>query len=306
MQKTEKIWLDGKLIPWEQANVHILTHTLHYGVGVFEGIRYYDCGSEGSAVFRLRDHMKRFLESAKSVAMNVPYDLNKLCEACVETAKANQLKEGYLRPIAFISEGPGAGVWAFDNPVRVGVITWGWGKYLGDEGFKNGIKTMISSYTRLHRNISATKAKVCGQYANSVLAKRDAKVNGCDEALLLDTEGFVAEGTGENLFLVKDGIVYTPRLGSILPGFTRDVVMKLLKEDGIPFREEQLIRDDVYNADEIFLTGTAAEITPVREVDARPVGTGKPGPVTVNMAKQYIEIVHGRVAKYKEWLTYLR
>lgn len=303
--KTEKVWMDGKLIPWSEANVHVMTHTLHYGVGVFEGIRYYACADRGSAVFRLKEHMRRFDESCRIAAIKLPFAVDQLTQACAEVAKVNGLKEGYIRPLAFISEGPGVGLWAYENPIRVAILTWGWGAYLGDEGVKNGIRAKTSSYARHHRNIGMTKAKITGQYFNSVLAKREVKVAGYDEAILLDPEGYVAEGTGENIFIVRNNEVFTPALGSILNGITRDTIITLLKDEGITVKEMQLTRDDLYVADEMFLAGTAAEITPVREVDTRSIGTGKLGPVTQRLQKKYSDLVHGRLKEHKEWLTFI-
>jgi branched-chain amino acid aminotransferase len=302
-EKTEKLWLDGKLIPWKEGNVHLMTHSLHYGVGVFEGIRYYDCGAKGSCVYRLTEHMKRLDESARIMAMKLPYSVKEMVSAVLETVRAGGLKEGYVRPLAFISDGPNAGVWAYENPVRLAIMTYGWGAYLGKEGVEKGIKSRVSSYTRHHRNIGMTKAKVTGQYFNSVLAKREAKLAGCDEAIMLDTEGFVAEGTGENLFVVKDGIVRTPMPGAILQGITRNTIMTLLKEDGLLVHEDVVTRDDLYVADEVFLTGTAAEVTPVREVDQRQVGDGTPGPITRKLQKAYATLVHGGDPRHESWLT---
>ncbi|MFH1017148.1 MAG: branched-chain amino acid transaminase [Pseudomonadota bacterium] len=305
-EKTGKIWLDGKLIPWKEANVHIMTHSLHYGVGVFEGIRYYDCGAKGSAVFRLTEHMQRMGESAKIMAMKMPYTVKETVSAVLETVRVNGLKEGYIRPLAFISDEPNAGVWAYDNPVRMGIMTYGWGAYLGKEGVEKGIRTRVSSYTRHHRNIGMTKAKVTGQYFNSVLAKREAKLAGCDEAIMLDTEGFVAEGTGENIFVVRNNVVRTPMPGAILQGITRNTIMTLLKEDGVEVREDVITRDDLYTADEVFLTGTAAEVTPVREVDHRDVGTGTPGPITRKLQKMYSTLVRGGDPRHQAWLTFVQ
>lgn len=304
-QKTEKIWLDGKLIPWGEANVHILTHTLHYGVGVFEGIRYYDCGAKGSAVFRLQEHMKRFDESCRIVEIKLPHSVDDLVGACLDVARINGLRSGYLRPIAFLADGPGVGLWAYDNPVRVGILTWGWGAYLGDDGVKNGIRAKISSFTRHHRNIAMTKAKVNGQYVNSVMAKRESKVCGFDEALLLDPEGYVAEGTGENIFVVKNGVVKTPPLGSILSGLTRNTIMTLLEEKGLRVVEDRITRDELYVADEAFLTGTAAEVTPIREVDCRQIGEGKPGPIGTQMRQTYADLVRGKLSDHQDWLTFI-
>ncbi len=304
LAKTEQIWMDGKLIPWGDANVHILTHTLHYGVGVFEGIRYYDCGIQGSAVFRLKEHMRRFSDGCKVLSLKQPYSSQELIEACLTLIRANKLKEGYIRPLAFISEGPNAGLWAYENPVRVAILTWGWETYLGKEGVNHGIRAKISSLTRHHRNIAMTNSKVCGQYFNSVLAKQESKVSGFDEAIMLDPEGFVAEGTGENIFLVRDGVVKTPPLGSIIPGITRDTVITLLSEQGISVKEEQIARHQLYIADEVFLTGTAAEITPVREVDMRTIGNGTPGPITKRIQQKYSDLVRGKIEERKDWLTF--
>jgi len=300
--KTEKIWMDGKLVPWNEANVHVLTHSLHYGVGVFEGIRYYK-GENGSAIFRLPEHMRRFHASAHIVAMNLPNSTSELIQACQEVVKVNGLSEGYIRPLAFISEEPSVGLWAYDNPVRISISTWGWGAYLGNDGIEKGIRCKTSSFTRHHRNIGMTKAKITGQYFNSVLAKRESKVAGFDEAILLDPEGYVAEGTGENIFAVHDGVVKTPPVGSILPGITRDTVMHLLRDEGITVKEENITRDELYIADEVFLTGTAAEVTPIREVDTRKIGQGQPGTITLKMQRQYADVVRGKNPKYQEWLT---
>lgn len=304
-QKSQKAWMDGKLIPWDKAHVHVLTHSLHYGVGVFEGIRYYECGEHGSAVFRLADHMQRFENSAKILAMKLPYSVSELMEACKTVIRENGLKEGYLRPLAFLSEGPNVGLWAYDNPVRVAILTWGWGTYLGEEGVSRGIRAQTSSFTRHHPNIGMTNAKVTGQYFNSVLAKREAKIAGFDEAIMLDPDGYVAEGTGENIFLIYKGVVQTPTPDSILPGLTRDTAMTLLKDEGLTIKEMRLTRDDFYIADEVFLTGTAAEITPVREIDTRTIGEGTPGPITVKLKKMYENLVRGQLSKYKNWLTFI-
>ncbi len=305
-QPTEKIWMDGKLIPWDEANVHILTHSLHYGVGAFEGIRYYDCGSKGIAVFRLQDHMRRFSDSSRILAMDIGYSSSETVEACLEVVKANKLKEGYIRPLAFISEKPNIGVWAYDNPCRVAIVTWAWGAYLGEEGVRNGIRTKTSSFTRHHPNIGMTQAKATGQYYNSVLAKLEAVRAGCDEAIMLDPRGFVAEGTGENIFMFREGKVKTPGLGSILPGITRNTIMTLLKDLGIPVSEERITRDELYIADEVFLTGTAAEVTPIREIDDRTVGSGQPGALAKKLKELYTNVVRGKESKYEEWLTFVR
>ncbi len=301
-QPTEKIWMDGKLVPWGDANVHIMTHSLHYGVGAFEGIRYYNT-ERGPALFRLGDHLRRFEESVKIVALKLPFTATQLRDGCLELLRICGLKEGYVRPLAFISEGPNVGLWAYDNPVRVAMVTYGWGAYLGKDALKDGVRTKISSYTRLHRNTNFTKGKITGQYVNSVLAKREARVGGFDEAILLDPEGYVAEGSGENIFIVRDGVIKTPTLGAILRGITRDTVITLAKNEGMPLIEEGLTRDDLYVADEIFFTGTAAEITPIREIDHRQIGKGVPGPITRKLQQLYTDVVYGRVPKYREWLT---
>ncbi len=304
-QKTEKIWMDGKFVPWAEAKVHVLTHSLHYGVGIFEGIRYYDTGKTGSAVFRLKEHMRRFEESARIVALTLPFKQNELVQACVETARINGLKEGYLRPLGFIGDEPSAGLWAYNNDVHVTILTWGWGAYLGTQGITQGIRAKTSSFPRLHRVSSMMQGKICGQYVNSVLSKREAKLSGYDEAIMLDPQGFVAEGTGENIFVVRDGVVRTPTLGSVLNGITRDTVITLLKNEGIVVREDPITRDDLYIADEIFLTGTAAEVTPIREMDDRAVNGGKPGPITQRVQKLYDDAIHGKLPAHKDWLTFI-
>jgi branched-chain amino acid aminotransferase len=304
VQKVEKIWMDGKLIPWEEANVHILTHTLHYGVGVFEGIRCYLCHDGKSAIFRLRDHIDRLFDSAHIGDIRMPFTKKELVDACKETVRANKLKEGYLRPIVLIGEGV-MGVYPGDNPTRVAITTWPWGAYLGEEALEKGIRVKVSSYTRHHVNVMMTKAKICGNYANSVLAKREVMKMGYDEALLLDTEGYVSEATGENIFMVRNGTLKTPSLTSILSGITRDTVIQIAKVKKIPLVEERFTRDELYTAHEAFFTGTAAEITPIREVDDRKIGEGKPGPVTKELQAAFFDIVKGKNPDYREWLDYL-
>jgi branched-chain amino acid aminotransferase len=304
VQKVEKIWMDGKLIPWEQANVHVLTHTLHYGVGVFEGIRCYLCFDGKSAVFRLKDHIDRLFDSAHISILNIPYSKKEILEACKETLRANKLKEGYIRPIVFIGEGV-MGVYPGDNPIRVSIITWSWGAYLGEGALEKGIRVKVSSYTRHHVNVMMTKAKISGNYVNSVLAKREVMKMGYDEALMLDTEGYVSEASGENVFIVKNGVLKTTPLTSILPGITRDSVIQIAKGKKITLLEERFTRDELYTAEEAFFTGTAAELTPIREVDDRQIGSGKPGPVTRELQSAFFEIVKGRNQDYREWLDYL-
>jgi branched-chain amino acid aminotransferase len=304
VQKVSKIWMDGKLIPWEEANVHILTHSLHYGLAVFEGIRCY-LGHDGrSAVFRLREHVDRLFDSAQIGDIKIPYSKREISEACKETLRANRLKEGYIRPIVFIGEGV-MGVYPGDNPIQVAIITWSWGAYLGEEALEKGIRVKVSSYTRHHVNVMMTKAKICGNYVNSVLAKREAMKMGYDEALMLDTEGYVSEASGENIFMVKNGVFKTTPLTSILPGITRDSVIQIAKAKKITLLEERFTRDELYTAQEAFFTGTAAELTPIREVDDRSIGNGKPGPVTRELQAAFFDIVKGKYPEYREWLDYL-
>jgi branched-chain amino acid aminotransferase len=300
MKEGKVIWMDGALVPWGEAQVHVLTHALHYGMGVFEGIRCYE-GEGGSAIFRLPEHTRRLLRSAHILRIPVPYGEEELNRATVETVRANGLRACYIRPIAFLGYGA-LGLYA-ENPVNVAIAAWPWGSYLGEEGLVSGIRVMTSSFSRHHVNASMTRAKACGYYINSVLAKADAKAAGFDEALLLDVDGYVAEGAGENIFIVRDGVVTTPPLSSMLEGITRDTVLTLARERGLEVVERRLTRDDVYVADEAFLTGSAAEVTPVRELDFRPVGSGKRGPVTEALQTAYFDAVHGRDPRHGDWLT---
>lgn len=302
MQKAKAIWLDGRLVPWAEAQVHILTHTLHYGLGVFEGIRAYRCADGGSAVFRLKEHVERFFDSAKICLMRIPFSPEQVEKACVDTLKANGLAAGYIRPLAFIGDGV-MGLHPKDNPVRVAVATWEWGAYLGEEGLKNGIRVKISSFARQHVNTHMNKAKVCGHYVNSILAKLEVTQAGYDEALLLDTDGYVAEASGENFFIVKRGKILTAPLATVLGGITRDAVLAIARDRGIPVEERRLARDEVYIADEAFFSGTAAEVTPIREVDDRAIGSGRPGPITQAVQAAFFDIVKGKDARYGEWLT---
>lgn len=304
VQKVSKIWMDGKLIPWEEANVHILTHSLHYGLAVFEGIRCYLCPDGKSAVFRLREHVDRLFDSAQIGDIKIPYSKKEISEACKETLRVNQLREGYIRPIVFIGEGV-MGVYPGENPIQVAIITWSWGAYLGEEALEKGIRVKVSSYTRHHVNVMMTKAKICGNYVNSVLAKREVMKMGYDEALMLDTEGYVSEASGENIFMVKNGLLKTTPLTSILPGITRDSVIQIAKAKKIPLLEERFTRDELYTAQEAFFTGTAAELTPIREVDDRMIGNGKPGPMTKELQAAFFDIVKGKNPNYREWLDYL-
>lgn len=302
VQKMDKIWFDGKLVPWDEANVHVLTHTLHYGMGVFEGIRAYKCLDGTSAVFRLKEHVNRFFDSAKVMEMVMPFTKDEIFEAIIETLKANRMADGYIRPLAFIGDGA-MGVNPGQNPIRVMIAAWPWGAYLGEEALVKGINVKTSTFTRHHVNVMMTKAKVCGNYVNSVLAKREALADGYHEALMLDTAGYVAEATGENIFIVRDGVIKTPSPTAILSGITRDSVIKLAKDLGYPVVEQRFSRDELFMADEAFFSGTAAEITPIRSVDRRQIGAGKAGPVTVNIQTEYNNIVRGGNPKYADWLA---
>ena len=304
VQKMEKIWMDGRLIPWDEAKVHVLTHTLHYGLGIFEGIRCYLCDDGRSAVFRLREHIDRFFDSAHIGALKMPYSKKEIVEACKETLRVNGLKAGYIRPLAFIGEGV-MGVYPGDNPIQVAIITWSWGAYLGEEAIEKGIRAKVSSYTRHHVNVMMTKAKISGNYVNSVLAKREVMKLGYEEALMLDTEGYISEGSGENIFIVKNGVMKTTPLTSILSGITRNSVIQIAKSRKIPIVEEKFTRDELYTAHEAFFTGTAAEITPIREVDDRQIGEGKLGPVTKELQAVFFDIVKGKNPEFREWLDYL-
>ncbi|GAB6035925.1 branched-chain amino acid transaminase [Fundidesulfovibrio butyratiphilus] len=301
--KTDLIWLDGSLVPWDQAQVHVMTHTLHYGVGVFEGIRAYKLANGGSAVFRLKEHVHRLFDSAKIMQLVIPFTEEQVCDAIVETLRANKMEEGYIRPLVFIGSGMSFGVNPGPNPIRLAIAVWPWGAYLGAEALEKGISVRTSSYTRLHVNVMMTKSKSCGNYVNSVLAKREALADGYDEAVLLDTEGYVSEGTGENVFMVSRGKVKTPELTSILNGITRDSAFCLLGDLGYEIRETRFTRDELYTADEAFFTGTAAEITPIREYDHRVIGIGSAGPVAKSLQKAFFETVTGGNPKYADWLT---
>ncbi len=305
MNQKGQIWFDGKLVKWDDARVHVLTHTLHYGLGVFEGIRFYKCDDGRIAVFRLKEHVNRLFESAQVVNIEIPYSRERISSAIKETIIANGISSGYIRPIVFIGDGA-MGLYAVENPIHVAIAVWEWGPYLGDKGVKEGIKAKISSYTRHHVNASMTKAKICGYYVNSILAKREVIKAGYDEAILLDTEGYVAEASGENIFTVKNGILKTTPPTAILPGITRDSIIKIAKDMNIEVKEERFTRDEVYIADEVFLTGTAAEITPVVSVDDRKIGTGKPGKITRQLQNAFFEIIRGKNKKYNHWLSIVK
>ncbi|MBO1923744.1 branched-chain amino acid transaminase [Thiomicrorhabdus sp. 6S3-12] len=295
------IWLDGEMVPWREAKVHVLTHTLHYGMGVFEGVRAYEA-EQGTSIFRLDAHTQRLINSAKIMNMPMPYDKETLDEAQRMAVRENNLKSAYIRPMAFYGS-EGMGLRADNLKVHVMVAAWEWGAYMGEENLTKGIKIATSSYTRHHVNVTMTKAKSNGQYMNSMLALQEAVAHGCDEALLLDVDGYVSEGSGENFFMVKDGVLYTPELTSCLDGITRKTIMQLAKENGLEVREKRITRDEVYIADEAFFTGTAAEVTPIRELDNRPIGCGSRGPITEKLQSQYFDIVHGRSPSHMDWLT---
>ncbi len=306
--KADRVWLDGRLIKWDEGQIHLMTHALHYGLGVFEGIRAYKTKDGRLAIFRLREHIRRFLDSAHIIMLKMPYTEDELVTACVELLRQQKstFAEGaYLRPIAFMGDGA-MGLGAV-NPTRVAITAWDWGAYLGAKGLKDGIRAKVSSFTRMHVNVNMVRGKITGQYVNSILAKREAVLAGYDEAILLDISGFVAEASGENIFAVgRHGVVRTPSLSSpILAGITRDTAIKLLRDAGREVQEVSFTRDALYIAGEVFLTGTAAEVTPVREVDNRQVGNGSPGDVTKDIQERYFNVVRGGDPKYAEWLTYV-
>jgi len=301
IDKTDKIWMDGKFVSWDEANVHILTHTLHYGLGVFEGIRCYKT-EKGSAIFRLDEHVKRLFDSAHIFMLDMPFSKEEIRSAIIKTVKVNKMKECYIRPLVYLGYGA-MGLYPKDNPIKVAVAVWPWGAYLGDEGLEKGIRIKVSSFTRHHVNVDMTRGKVCGYYVNSQIAKKEAITCGYDEALMLDTEGYVSEGSGENVFIVRDGRIKTTPLTSILEGITRDSLIRIAHDLKIPVMEERFTRDEIYIADEAFLTGTAAEVTPIREVDGRQIGSGRRGRITEKLQKIFFDVVKGKNAKYSSWLT---
>jgi branched-chain amino acid aminotransferase len=305
IKKLDTIWMDGSLIPWESATDHLLAHTMHYGVGAFGGIRAYQRADGRTAIFRLREHVERLLDSAHICTMEVPYTVEQLMKACAEVVKSNKMTSAYLRPLIYLGYGA-LGLGSFEPPVRTMVACYEWGAYLGDDGLKKGIKCMISGFTRSNGNAVMNKGKICGQYVTSVLAKRMAIKCGFEEALMLDPQGMVAEGTGENIFVVKKDVVRTPPTsGAILAGITRDTTIQLLREQGVEVIEEPIARDELYIADEVFLTGTAAEITPVRDIDHRKIGRGEAGPVTRRLQEAYFSVVKGNDTKHDHWLTHV-
>ncbi len=302
VDKANTIWLDGEFVPWDAANVHVLTHSLHYGLGAFEGIRAYK-RQNGTHVFRLREHIDRLFDTCKLTLLAPRFTKEQMIEVCCETLRRNGMEEGYLRPMIFMGEGA-MGIYAPNNPVRALVVAWKWGAYLGEEALKQGIRAKLSSFARHHINVSLAKAKMMGQYTNSVLAKREAKFGGYDEAILLDANGYVSEGSGENIFIVKRGVLQTPDLSSsILEGITRDTVITLAREMGLAVEETRITRDQLWLADEVFCTGTAAEITPVREIDNRPIGEGTVGPITRRIQERFFDVVRGGDTAHVEWLT---
>lgn len=304
IDKTGKIWMDGRFVDWDDANIHVLTHTLHYGLGVFEGIRCYNT-SKGPAIFRLDEHVKRLFQSAHIFLIDIPFSEDEIKKAIVDTVKRNKLKECYIRPLVYIGYGA-MGLYPKGNPIRIAVAAWPWGAYLGEEGLKKGIRVKVSSYTRNHVNANMARGKVCGYYVNSQIAKKEAISCGYDEALLLDTEGYVSEGSGENIFIIRNGVLKTTPLTSILEGITRDSIITIAKDSKIDIKEEKFTRDEIYIADEAFFTGTAAEVTPIRELDGRKIGEGRAGKITRKLQSVFFDIVKGKNKKYEKWLTHVK
>lgn len=305
VKKAEKIWLDGELVDWDDANVHILTHTLHYGLGAFEGIRCYRRADGRSHVFRLREHIRRLFDGARLSMLEIPFTEEQIRDACKETLRANGQAEAYLRPLVFVGDGK-MGLYAIDNPTRVAIVTWEWGTYLGDEALEKGIRAKVSSYTRNHPNSLMPKGKIVGHYVNSILAKREVVQAGYDEAVMLDHQGLVSEASGENIFIVRDGKVKTPPFSSsILGGITRDSVISILERQGVPIEFSSFGRDELCLADEVFFVGTAAEVTPVREVDERTIGTGRRGEITAAVQETFFDIVRGSNGEWEHWLDWV-
>jgi branched-chain amino acid aminotransferase len=298
------IWFNGKLVDWRDANIHVLTHSLHYGMSVFEGVRAYQT-DRGPAIFRLKEHTQRWFNSAKILQMQMPYSMDEMIAAQLEVVRANQLESCYLRPIAWIGSEK-LGISPKGNRIMVSIAAWQWGAYLGEDGINKGIRVKTSSYSRHHVNVSLVRAKASGYYINSILANQEVTANGYDEALLLDTDGYVSEGSGENVFIVRDGILFTPDLASCLAGITRDSILTIAKDMGIEIREKRITRDEMYCADEAFFTGTAAEVTPIRELDDRMIGDGKRGPITEKIQKIFFDTVKGHNETYRSWLSYVK
>lgn len=303
IKKVDKIWIDGELIDWDDANDHVLAHTLHYGLGAFEGIRAYEQASGGSAVFRLKEHIDRLFESCHICTIDVPYSRSQVIEACLEVLRVNKLGSAYLRPLIYLGGGA-LGLGSFEPPVRTVVAAFEWGAYLGEEGLTKGIRCKISGFRRGNIDAMMSKGKICGQYTTSILAKRSALKAGYDEAILLDSQGLVCEGSGENIFMAKNGVVFTPPTSaSILAGITRNSIITLAKELKYEVIERQFTCDEIWTADEVFMTGTAAEVTPVREIDDRKIGNGEPGPITRRIQENFFAMVKGDSAPHPEWLT---
>ncbi len=295
------IWYDGKLVPWRDATTHVLTHSLHYGLAVFEGVRAYHTDI-GTAIFRLQDHTRRLFNSAHIYQMDIPYDQDAINAAQLQVVRENALESCYIRPLVFYGSEK-MGVSPKGATVHVAIAAWPWGAYLGEEALQQGIRVKISSYARQHVNVTMPRAKLASTYANSILANNEALEHGYDEAILLDTEGFVAEGSGENIFIVKDGILCEPEIASALTGITRSTIHTLAADLGIPLQTKRLTRDDLYIADEAFFSGTAAEVTPIREIDRRRIGSGSRGPITEKLQKAFFDVVNGKNAKYHHWLS---
>jgi branched-chain amino acid aminotransferase len=305
IEKVDKIWFDGELVDWDRAQIHVLTHTMHYGLGAFEGVRAYRGDDGRTAIFRMHDHTRRLFDTCKLIAIEPQVTPEQINDGCIELLRANRLDEAYLRPLIFVGDGA-MGIYAPDNPIRSTIVAWRWGAYLGAGALDRGVRTKISAWVRHHHSIALSKGKIMGQYTNSILAKREAKVAGYDEAILMDVQGHVCEGSGENIFIVKNDVVMTPPLSdSILGGITRDTIITLAREDGYTVQEDHITRDQLYLADEVFFTGTAVEVTPVREVDDRTIGSGSAGPVTLQLQRRYFDCVKGRDERHPEWLTYV-
>ena len=297
------IWMNGEMVPWRDAKVHVLTHTLHYGMGVFEGVRAYHA-EKGTAVFRLQDHTRRLTQSAHILGMKIPFPEDQINRAQLDVIRENGLDSAYVRPMVFLGS-EGMGLRADNLSVNVSIAAWEWGSYLGEENMEKGLRVRVSSYARHHVNVSMCRAKANGHYINSMLALQEALDTGYDEALLLDTNGKVMEGSGENLFIIRDGVIYTPDLTSALDGVTRKTINRIIADEGFELVEKRITRDEVYIADEAFFTGTAAEVTPIREVDNRQIGMGVRGPITERVQSRFFDAVHGRIPEYEEWLSYV-
>ncbi len=303
VEKLRSIWMDGKLVDWDDAKIHVLTHAFHYGTGAFEGIRAYETEDGRQAIFRLKDHINRLFDSAQILGVKIPFSYEEICAACKSTLAANGLRSGYIRPVVYIGDGV-MGVFPADNPIRLMVATWKWGTYLGEDALKKGIRVKVSSFNRPQPNSVMTRAKLTGNYVTGVLAKKEAKGLGFDEAVLLDVDGYVAEGSGENIFIVRKGKLKTTPLTAILPGITRETIMTIARDLNLAVDEQRFTRDELYVADEAFFCGTAAEVTPIREVDNRTIGRGSIGPITQRLQTAFFATVKGREERYRDWLEY--